>query len=204
MAIIEVRNLTVNYESNQVLSNFSAAIEEGSIAAITGENGAGKTTLLSALAGDMKSFTGEISLADRSINQFSLRELARLRSVASQHHSYWLGFTVRELVAIGNSDIASARVSHYLKALEINPYLDQKVTELSGGQLQRVEIARALIRPTAILHLDEPFASQDLRSRQMITDLLGEEKIAGRTIVIVTHSEIADLSWCDQVINLDR
>jgi ABC-type Mn2+/Zn2+ transport system ATPase subunit len=89
-----------------------------------------------------------------------------------------------------------------IEKLGISKYLYQRITTLSGGQLQRIEIARALLRQLPILMLDEPFASQDLQSIAAITDLLREEAAAGRTVLLVAHARRDDLSWCDQVIEI--
>jgi ATP-binding cassette subfamily C protein len=81
-------------------------------------------------------------------------------------------------------------------------FLDQKVTALSGGQLQRIEIARAFMRDTSLVLLDEPFASQDVASIERIEKFLIAEKSAGKTIVIVAHAHPEELLWCDMVIEL--
>lgn len=81
-------------------------------------------------------------------------------------------------------------------------FLHQKVTALSGGQLQRIEIARAFMRDTPLVLLDEPFASQDVASIERMKEFMIAHKSAGKTIVIVAHAQSEELSWCDQVIDL--
>jgi iron complex transport system ATP-binding protein len=87
-----------------------------------------------------------------------------------------------------------------MSALEINGFADQKVTTLSGGEAQRIEIARALIRDTDIYLLDEPLSTQDSGSKQRIISLLSELRDQGKTIVIIAHIDKGALTWCDQVI----
>jgi ABC-type Mn2+/Zn2+ transport system ATPase subunit len=103
---------------------------------------------------------------------------------------------------LGHEDIASERFNYLIEKLGISEYLEQSVTTLSGGQLQRIEIARALLRQLPIVMLDEPFASQDLKSIDAIRELLKEEAAAGRTVLLVAHARREDLSWCDQVIEM--
>jgi iron complex transport system ATP-binding protein len=201
--MIALTSVTCAYGKKVVISDFSAHLPSGSITAITGPNGSGKSTLLAAIAGDIESALASIQLNGKLLSQYSLKDLASIRSVVSQSHYYWLSYTVREIIGLGNGDVDTHRVEDVCKRLGIEPYLEQNITTLSGGQLQRVEIARALVRPTSILLLDEPFASQDLASIKTITDVLINERESGRTIVLVAHSRETDLQWCDQIINLD-
>ena len=201
--MISIKSLTCGYGKSVVISNFSAEISQGTITAITGPNGSGKSTLLAAIAGDIEGAQSKILLSGKPLSSYSLKELASIRSLVAQSHYYWLAYTVREIIGLGSAEIESTRIEKVSHRLGIDSYLDQSVTTLSGGQLQRVEIARALVRPTPLLLLDEPFASQDLASIKTITDLLIDERNAGRTIVLVAHSRETELQWCDQIIDLD-
>lgn len=199
--MITLENLTVLRGEKVVLQNFSAHIPAGKITAITGPNGCGKSTLLAAIAGDLKVSSGTIKIQGRDISSYSLSELAGLRSVVSQTHYYWLGFTVREILALGQSADALSHIDRVLKLLGISDIADQSVLTLSGGQAQRVEIARALIRDSQIYILDEPLAAQDLASQERIIETLKSMRDAGKTIVVVAHSQSTKLSWCDQIID---
>ena len=202
MAMISVSNLTLSYGDRLVLENFSAIFEKGTITAIIGVNGSGKSTLLAALAGDLAPLTGEIALDGKSIKEMNKSKLSQLRSLAQQSHQYWMAYTAEEILRLGHEEISEERMSHVIEKLGITQYLDQRVTTLSGGQLQRIEIARALLRQLPIVMLDEPFASQDLKSISAIKDLLQEESAAGRTVLLVAHARREDLSWCDQIIEI--
>ena len=201
--MIEITNLTVGYSHVVVLENFSATFAPSTITAITGFNGSGKSTLISAIAGDIQPMEGSISINGASLESYSLKELSRIRAVAVQSHYYWLPYTVQEILLLGNEDVIQDKFDSLLEALAITPFLHQSVTTLSGGQLQRVEIARALIRDTPLVLLDEPFASQDLESIARIEALLREARDAGRIVIFVAHERFEDLSWCDQVIDLN-
>jgi ABC-type Mn2+/Zn2+ transport system ATPase subunit len=114
-----------------------------------------------------------------------------------------MAYTTEEILRLAHGDISDERFDYLVEKLAITPYLQQRVTTLSGGQSQRIEIARALMRELPIVFLDEPFASQDLKSMDAIIELLQAERAAGRTIVLVAHARSEDLAWCDQIINLN-
>jgi iron complex transport system ATP-binding protein len=201
--MIEIKNLTIKRGDREVIQDFSCAISSGAITAIIGANGAGKSTLLAAIAGERLAITGEIAINGASVSQLTIEELAKIRAVAQQSHIYWMAYSAREIIELGNDAASTARFSEVVTALDMEKFLDQKVTTLSGGQLQRIEIARAFLRNTPLILLDEPFASQDVVSIERITNFLISEKSAGKTIVIVAHARREELSWCDKVIELE-
>lgn len=203
MAMISASALALSYGEREVLSDFSATFAKGTITAILGANGAGKSTLIAALAGDIAPTRGDLSINGVSIAALTRRELSQLRSLAQQSHSYWMAYTTEEILRLGHDDISQERFNYLVEKLGATEYLNQRVTTLSGGQSQRIEIARALMRELPIVLLDEPFASQDLKSISAITELLQEERASGRTIIIVAHARREELSWCDQVIELN-
>jgi iron complex transport system ATP-binding protein len=203
MAMISASALALSYGEREVVCDFSATFARGTITAILGANGAGKSTLIAALAGDIAPTRGELSINGVSISALTRRELSQLRSLAQQSHSYWMAYTTEEILRLGNDDISQERFNYLVEKLGATEYLNQRVTTLSGGQSQRIEIARAIMRELPIVLLDEPFASQDLKSISAITELLQEERASGRTIILVAHARREELSWCDQVIELN-
>ena len=200
--MITASHLSLAYGDRVVLEDFSASFAQGTITAILGVNGCGKSTLLAALAGDIAPLAGEITLDGASIHEMKKSQLSKMRSLAQQSHQYWMAYSADEILRLGHEDIAGERFNYLIGKLGISDYLKQSVTTLSGGQLQRIEIARALLRQLPIVMLDEPFASQDLKSVDAIRELLKEESAAGRTVLLVAHARREDLSWCDQVIEI--
>ena len=201
--MINVNNLSLHFDERLVVSQLSFEIKSGTISAIVGRNGAGKSSLLAAIAGDIALSEGEIKLNGLEVGSMKKSELADIRSLAQQSHSYWMAYTAREILHLGNEKVPSARIDYLIKALELNAFLDQTITTLSGGELQRIEIARAFVREVPLVLLDEPFASQDIYSIKRIRELLQNEKSRGVTVVLVDHARDKDLGWCDQVIDLD-
>jgi iron complex transport system ATP-binding protein len=199
--MIEINGLTVARGKRIVVDNFSATIAPASITAITGPNGCGKSTLAQAIAGDLKYQSGQITIAGRELQTISLEEQAELRSVVEQNRNYWLSFTAREVIAMGQSKANLARMEGVMQRLQIAEYADQSVTTLSGGQSQRIDLARALIRDTPIYIFDEPLSAQDSQSKVRVIEEFKAMRSVGKTLIVIAHSDRESLSWCDQIID---
>jgi iron complex transport system ATP-binding protein len=199
--MIEIKGLTVARGKRIVVDNFSATIAPASITAITGPNGCGKSTLAQAIAGDLKYQSGQITIAGRELQTVTLDEQAELRSVVEQNRNYWLSFTAREVIAMGQSKANLARMEGVMQRLQIAEYADQSVTTLSGGQAQRIDLARALIRDTPIYIFDEPLSAQDSQSKVRVIEEFKAMRSAGKTLIVIAHSDRESLSWCDQIID---
>lgn len=201
MALITIEKVSIIRGGKSVLTDFSASIEPGKITAIIGPNGSGKSTLLGALAGDLPIASGMITIAGRDLKEISVAEQSQLRSVVLQNRNYWLSYTARELIEMGQGPAELARVEAVMQRLDMTRFENQSVTTLSGGEAQRIEIARALIRDTPIYLLDEPLSAQDVQSKARIITLLQELRDQGRTVLVIAHIDKSSLSWCDQIID---
>jgi len=202
MALIEIDNIKIKFGTRVVINGFSASFLPGTISAITGPNGSGKSSLIGAISGDLALDAGTISIGGTDIKSLSLGQAAQLRSVVLQSRNYWLSYSVREVIAMGQGLAEIARIDAVIEQLDMSDFADQSVTTLSGGQAQRVEIARALIRDSAIYLLDEPLSAQDSKSKDRIIKILQDLRAAGKTILVIAHSEVNSLDWCDQVFDL--
>jgi ABC-type cobalamin/Fe3+-siderophores transport system ATPase subunit len=200
--MIQISHLSVFRGKREIIKDFSASIPAASITAITGANGSGKSTLLAALAGDLEYQGGEIKYASRELREISLKEQSAIRSVVLQNQSYWLSFTAREVISMGQDQESLARLDSILDVLDMKGFADQAVTTLSGGQSQRVEIARALIRDTPVYLLDEPLSAQDTESKLRIIAYLESLRDQGKTILVIAHIDRTSLMWCNQVVDL--
>jgi iron complex transport system ATP-binding protein len=159
-----------------------------------GPNGSGKSTLLAAIAGDIAPVKGTITIDDLHPILTSPAQLAQIRAVAIQNQSYTLGFSVQQIIEM------AGLAQDVMQALELTSLADRQVTTLSGGEAQRVSIATAIAQNTPVLLLDEPLAAQDIGSRKRIIQLLQKLAEGGVTVVVVAHSDEADLTWADKVI----
>ena len=199
--MISLNQISVWREDQEVISDFSANFESGTINAIIGPNGSGKSTLLMAIAGDLPVATGQITLNGQKLAEYEISELAKLRSVVQQQPIFNLGFSVREVLAMARfAGSTSESETAALTELAIIELANRKVTELSGGERERVAIALALAVDAPVLLLDEPFAAQDGESRDRIIELLKRLAKSGKTIILVAHLPKSELLWCDQII----
>jgi iron complex transport system ATP-binding protein len=199
--MISINSISLSRSANPVIKGFSAEFKAGTITAIIGPNGCGKSTLLAAIAGDLPLTSGSIEINDKDLGNYSIPKLARLRSVVLQQPLFNLAFTVQEVLAMARSagsTLASENAA--ITKLAINDLVDRKVTQLSGGEKQRVAIALAIAVDAPVLLLDEPLAAQDVESSKRIIELLKVEAKAGKTIVLVAHVPESELSWCDQIV----
>lgn len=201
MALVEIKDVSIERGGSIIVKNFSASLKPSTITAIIGPNGSGKSSLLAAIAGDNSCSKGTISINKSNVADLSLLEQAAVRSVVLQDRNYWLSYSVREVIAMGQSDDAIARIDEILIKLDMADFADQRVTTLSGGEAQRVEIARALIRHSELYLLDEPLSAQDARSKERIIEILKQMRSEGKTILLIAHSDKRDLTWCDDVID---
>jgi len=199
--MILVSSISVSRGATAVIKDFSAEFKAGTITAIIGPNGCGKSTLLEAIAGDLPLAGGTISLNERNLTSYQIAELAKVRSVVLQQPAFNLAFTVQEVLAMARSAGSTpASENAAIAKLEIGDIANRKVTELSGGEKQRVAIALAIAVDAPVLLLDEPLAAQDVESNNRIIELLKAAAKAGKTIILVAHVPESELSWCDQVI----
>lgn len=200
--MIEINDLALVRNNRQLFSGLTATFTKGSISAIVGANGSGKSSLLLAIAGDLAPSSGSVFIAERNLKELSDLEQSHLRSMALQERTFWLPMTVREVLALGQRDLAKDKLEQVAGDLGLTQLLNNLVTTLSVGQVQRIEIARTLLRDCPIYLFDEPFAAQDLASKENLIEIFKALRGAGKTIILVAHSEVEKLVWCDQIINL--
>jgi len=192
--MITINEITIVRDGREIIYDYSEQIPAGSITAIVGPNGSGKSTLLAAIAGDIAPVKGTITIDDLHPILTSPAQLAQIRAVAIQNQSYTLGFSVQQIIEM------AGLAQDVMQALELTSLADRQVTTLSGGEAQRVSIATAIAQNTPVLLLDEPLAAQDIGSRKRIIQLLQKLAESGVTVVVVAHSDEADLTWADKVI----
>jgi lipoprotein-releasing system ATP-binding protein len=198
--MIEISNITKTYNNLQVLKGINARINKGEIVAIVGASGAGKTTLLQ-IAGTLdKPDTGNIIINGTDVTRLRSQKLADFRNreigFIFQFHQLLPEFTALENVCfpafIGGQGKSAAgkKAKELLAYLNLSDREDHKPSQLSGGEQQRVAVARALINNPSVVFADEPSGNLDSKNAAELHDLFFKLRSEyGQTFVIVTHNE---------------
>lgn len=210
--MIKATNIHKSFGNLEVLKGVDISVEKGEIVSIIGASGAGKTTLLQILGTLDKPNSGEILVDNIDVNKLGTKELAKFRNrhigFIFQFHQLLPEFTALEnvtipaLIAGTNVKKTEAKAKELLDYLQLGDRLTHKPSELSGGEKQRVAVARALINNPSLILADEPSGSLDTKNKIELHKLLLDlrEKF-GLTILIVTHDqELAKLS--DRIIEM--
>lgn len=198
--MIEVSNITKNFGSLKVLKGVDLTVNKGEIVSIVGASGAGKTTLLQIIGTLDKADSGNISINGQKVTGLSDNKLSDFRNrnigFVFQFHQLLPEFTALEnvmipaLIAKDKESHARKRAKELLDLLGLSSRLEHKPNELSGGEKQRVAVARALANNPAVILADEPSGSLDTENKTDLHNLFFElrDKLS-QTFVIVTHDE---------------
>ncbi len=213
MNIIEIANLSFSYSQAAVLEDLSFGVDDGSFLAVAGPNGSGKTSLLKILCGQLKPSSGDVTIAGAAISSYTSSGLAGKVAVVPQEFIPAFEFSVFETVMMartihfGTLGFESKKdtdiVVETLKSTNTFELADRSLSQISGGERQRVFIARALAQDTPIILLDEPTSFLDLGHQVAIYDLLKKmQSERHKTIISVTHDINLAAQYCDQVLLL--
>jgi lipoprotein-releasing system ATP-binding protein len=198
--MIEARNIVKRYGDLEVLRGVDLDIAQGEIVSVVGPSGAGKTTLLQIIGTLDAPQQGEVRYEGKNVLTLKDKELAHFRNrnigFVFQFHQLLPEFTMLENVAIpallggDPRDNAYTRARQLLERLHLADRLDHKPSQLSGGECQRVAVARALINSPKVILADEPSGSLDSQNKQELHQLFFDLRDElGQTFVIVTHDE---------------
>ncbi len=200
---LNLQDVAAGYNGSQVLSGLSLAVRQGEFLGILGPNGSGKSTLLRVMCGLLPVWEGKVCLQGRVLSELSRKQLARRIAFLPQLAVTDIDLTVWEMVALGRSPhlgrlgrlgkLDTDRIRESLRAVDLEPVLERSMLSLSGGEKQRVLLARALAQEPQLLLLDEPTSHLDLAHQVEFFELLKGLHRSGRmTIVCVSH----DVNLC--------
>ncbi len=213
--ILEARDLTVRYggQARPALDGVTATVAAGQLVAVVGPNGSGKTTLLRAQLGVLRPERGQARVKGREVTEWSARELARIVGVVTQREDHAFPLKVGESVMLGRyarlgplaaerpEDVAA--VESALERCDIGSLRERRVDSLSGGEWQRVRVARALAQEPEALVLDEPTAALDVRHEMEVFELIRHLVDGGLAGLIITHHLNLAARYADRLILLD-
>jgi iron complex transport system ATP-binding protein len=213
--MIEIDDVSVRLGGNDILDGVTTDIEEGEFVGLVGPNGAGKTTLLRTVHAVLEPDSGEVRVAGDPVASLSSKEASRRVAVVPQdttlsfdfpveevvsmgRHPYRSRFSGREAAGTGESD--AEHVETAMARTEVQQFADRSITAVSGGERQRVLLARALAQDAPALLLDEPTASLDInhqvRTLELVRELADED---GKTVVAAIHDLNLAAHYCDEL-----
>ncbi len=211
MAIISINNFTKQFGNKLVFKDFSVEIEKGEMVALTGPSGCGKTTLLNIIGLIDTMSSGEYILFGESAPKSNTK---KANEIIRNHISYlFQNFALVDHLSVEDNLLMAlkyvkkskqeklAMISDALRQVGLNDFQKSKVFEISGGEQQRVSIARAILKPSDIILADEPTGSLDAQNRDEVLEILKKLNESGKTIVIVTHDQVVAQS-CGRIVNL--
>ncbi len=188
--MIEINNISKAFEDKKIFENFSEKIEKGEFIIFSGESGCGKTTLLNMIGGIEKIDKGTITVDGIDISQ---------RKNKLSYFQNKVGFLFQNFALVDEktveqnlSIVRGAQTTDILKVLErvgLKGYEDKKVYKLSGGEQQRVALARLMLKSCDLILADEPTGSLDKKNAMLVMDILKELNKENKTIILVTHDE---------------
>lgn len=206
---LDVRDVDVELGGKQILDTVSADVDDSRLVGIVGPNGAGKSTLLRAMNGIIEPVAGTVLVDDEAVHELPSKAASRRIASVPQEGHVGFEFTVRETVEMGrhphvprfgNDDDPDA-VERAMERAEVETFADRDVTSLSGGEKQRVLLARALAQQTPVLLLDEPTASLDVNHQIRTLELVrGLVEDADRAVVAAIHDLDLAARYCDELV----
>ncbi|MCU0326815.1 MAG: ABC transporter ATP-binding protein [Spirosomaceae bacterium] len=200
--MLKAKGIKKKYGSLEVLKGIDLDIKSGEIVSIVGASGAGKSTLLHILGTLDRADTGEVWIKDTNLNELTEKQLAQFRNqnigFIFQFHNLMAEFTALENVCIpawiggvrGSKSDVQGKATELLSLLGLKDRINHLPSELSGGEQQRVSVARALINSPSVVFADEPSGNLDSRNAEELHNLFFDlRKQLNQTFVIITHNE---------------
>ncbi|UKN01829.1 ABC transporter ATP-binding protein [Paracrocinitomix mangrovi] len=210
-SILSIKNLSVGYDKNKVVKKCNFELQAGEIAVILGASGDGKTTLLKAIAGFLPHQEGEVTFKGEKIKDSTQKLIPGNEEIRLVNQDFELDVyhTVEENIKNRllrfDGDYQEQRVKSMLRITKLTRFRNYKALEISGGQQQRLAIARALADEPELLLLDEPFNQLDFQTKSKISNhirkYLKKNNIAA---LMVTHNGIEAMEWADKIIYMEK
>ena len=208
--MLEIQNLYCGYGGGDIIKGINLGAKNGDILCVVGPNGCGKSTLLRAIA-RLLPFRGSVQIDGKETRSFSRKDLAKKIALLGQNSQLYFPYTVFDTVAMGRyahseglfAGLSAAdknSIEETLAVLELREDRSRLINELSGGQLQRVFLARALVQDPEVILLDEPTNHLDLKHQAGLLQYLARWADSGGTVIAVLHDLNLARRFCRQAI----
>jgi len=208
---LELNNLSFQIGKNKILEDISADVKAGEFIGLLGPNGSGKSTLLKTIYRVLKPNSGVITLNNKNLNEIPLKETAKNMAVVSQFNNFNFDFTVKQVVMMGRTPHKKMLeldneedykiVYDSLKKVNMVEYINRNYSTLSGGEKQRIILARALTQQPKILILDEPTNHLDIKYQLQLLSLIKSLKLQ---VFTALHDLNIAAMYCDRIYILKR
>lgn len=210
--MIKIQGLSKVFDGKTVLNNINLDISKGDILIIKGVSGSGKSTLLSIISGLARPTSGSVFFNNMNISKLPELALGKYRNenigFVFQKFNLIENLTVYENIlppiVVSQKRISKKDIQELLKKLEILEFINTKVSKLSGGEQQRVALARSLVNQPDILIADEPTTNLDYNLKMAIIKILLQENRDGKTLIIATHDDVFMQITNARVVELDK
>lgn len=214
MKYLQIKNISKSFDKKKIIKNFSLDLEKNEILSIVGKSGSGKSTLLNMIGLLEEYDSGEILLKEKPLPNINSKEATLIRrneiNYVFQTNALISSKSVKDNLLIAMEYVKKSKeekdkdIKEILEKLEILDLLDQKINTISGGEAQRVAIARCVLKPGDLILADEPTGSLDPKmSEEVFKLLLSLRDLYDKTIMIVSHdTKLANK--CDRIIDIDK
>lgn len=210
---LRIQNLSVQYDNRKILSDVNILVNPGEVAAVIGPNGAGKTTLIRAISGVIPILSGDIFIDGLDIHQLDPQERSKLLSVIPQARNLPVAFTVQEVVTMGRtpyigwlgkiSKSDEEIIQTAMQKTDIADLSDRRMGELSGGEQQRVLVARAIAQQSKVMLLDEPTTHLDIQYQISLLKIIRNLATVDRLVILMAIHDLNLVArYSDRVIAL--
>lgn len=214
MKYLQIKNISKSFGKKKIIDNFSLDLEKNEILAIVGKSGSGKSTLLNMIGLLEEYDSGEILLKEKPLPNINSKEATLIRrneiNYVFQTNALISSKSVKDNLLIAMEYVKKSKeekdkdIKEILEKLEILDLIDQKINTISGGEAQRVAIARCVLKPGDLILADEPTGSLDPKmSDEVFKLLLSLRDLYDKTIIIVSH-DMKLANNCDRIIDIDK
>lgn len=213
--MVSVQDIIAGYDGHPVLQDVAVTVAPGEFLGLIGPNGCGKTTLLRVISGALPTMKGRVNIQGNTVREIGRRKLAKIMACLLQDLTLDLAFTVREVVLMGRSphlpriggetkrDFEVAR--HVMELCDVSHLAERPITEMSGGERQRVLIALCLAQEPRVLLLDEPTSHLDIGHQLSVLNLIAKlNRQTGVTVIAVLHDLNLAAEYCQRLLVLNE